>query len=75
MIGIFPREHPPAHIHAVYGEYHITVDIETGSVRGDFPKRALRLLFEWLDLHRQELLEDWDLVQAGRPALKIEPLE
>jgi hypothetical protein len=44
-------------------------------VHGDFPKRALRLVLEWLDLHQDELNEDWDLVQAGRPAHKIEPLE
>ena len=28
VIGIFPREHPPAHFHAVYGEHAITVEIE-----------------------------------------------
>lgn len=74
-IGIFPRDHPPPHFHAVYGEYQITVDIETGVVHGDFPKRALRLVLEWLDLHQDELLEDWDLVWGGRPAKKIAPLE
>ncbi|MGM0490100.1 MAG: DUF4160 domain-containing protein, partial [Planctomycetota bacterium] len=42
VIGIFPREHPPHHFHAVYGEYQITVDIKTGVVSGDFPRRALR---------------------------------
>jgi len=75
VIGIFPREHPPAHFHAVYGEYAITVEIEGGIVHGDFPKRALRLVLEWLDLHRDELLADWELVQSGRPARKIAPLE
>jgi len=34
VIGIFPREHPPPHFHAAYGEYQITVDIETGSYTG-----------------------------------------
>ena len=75
VIGIFSREHPPPHFHAVYGEYQITVGIRGGVVRGDFPKRALRLVLEWLDLHEEELLEDWNLVQAGRPANKIAPLE
>ena len=75
VIGIFPREHPPAHFHAVYGEYVITVGIEGGIVHGDFPKRALRLVLEWLDLHRDELLADWELAQSGRPARKIAPLE
>ena len=75
VIGIFPREHPPAHFHAVYGEYRITVNIESGLVHGEFPKRALRLVLDWLDLHKYELLDDWELVQAGRPANKIAPLE
>ena len=75
MIGIFPRDHPPPHFHAVYGEYQITVDIESGIMHGDFPKRALRLVLEWLDLHQDELLEEWNLVRSGRPANKIAPLE
>jgi len=75
VIGIFPREHLPPHFHAVYAEYQITVDIETGVVHGDFPKRALRLVLEWMELHKDELLADWRLVQAGRPPNKIEPLE
>jgi hypothetical protein len=44
-------------------------------VHGDFPKRALRLVLEWLDLHQKELLEDWELVQAGKQPNKIAPLE
>ena len=75
VIGIFPREHPPPHFHAVYGEYQITVEIQDGVVHGDFPKRALRLVLEWLDLHEQELLEAWELIQAGHPVKKIAPLE
>jgi hypothetical protein len=75
VIGMFPREHQPPHFHAVYAEYQITVDIHSGVVHGDFPKRALRLVLEFLDLRKDELLEDWDLIQAGRPAKKITPLE
>ncbi len=76
VIGIFPRDHPPPpHFHAVYAEYQITVDIESGLVQGEFPRRAQRLVLEWLDLHRDELMEDWRLVQSGRPAKRIAPLE
>ena len=31
--------------------------IRSGVVHGDFPKRALRLVLEWMDLHQQELLD------------------
>ena len=75
VIGMFAREHPPPHFHAVYGEYHITVDIQSGAVNGDFPKRALRLVLEWLNLHKDELFENWYLIQEGRPVKKIKPLE
>lgn len=72
---MFSRDHSPPHFHAVYGEYQITVDIPSGVIHGDFPKRAVRLVLEWLDLHKPELLENWDLVQAGRQARRIQPLE
>lgn len=75
IIGMFPRDHEPAHFHAVYGDYQITVDILTGVVRGEFPKRALRHVLEWLDLHQPELIENWELIQFGKPAKKIQPLE
>ena len=63
------------HFHAVYGEYQITVEIDTGIVHGDFPKRALRHVLEWYDLHKDELIDNWNLVQEGKPARKIVPLE
>jgi hypothetical protein len=34
VIRMYIREHSPAHFHAEYGEYEITVDIETGIVNG-----------------------------------------
>ena len=49
--------------------------IRDGVVYGDFPKRALRLVLEWLDLHEDELLENWELIQAGHPSRRIAPLE
>jgi len=75
VIGMYHREHPTPHFHAVYGECQVTVDIETGVVHGDFSKRALGLILEWLDLHKDELLQDWDLAQARKPLKKIAPLE
>jgi hypothetical protein len=75
VIGIFAREHPPPHFHAVYGEFHITVDIDTGIIRGEFPRRARSHVLEWYNLHADELKENWDRIQAGYPVKKIAPLE
>lgn len=68
-------DHPLPHFHAKYGNYEITVEIVTGVVRGEFPKRALRAVLEWLDEHKFELLEDWDLAQQRKPLNPILPLE
>jgi hypothetical protein len=44
-------------------------------VRGEFPKRALRAVLDWLDLHQAELMEDWALAQVRKPLKPIAPLE
>jgi hypothetical protein len=44
-------------------------------INGRFPRRALRLVLEWLELHKDELLEDWQLVEKKKPLKKIAPLE
>ena len=75
VIAMFYRDHAPPHFHAVYGDYEITVEIETGVITGHFPKRALRHVLEWHELHKSELLEDWKLAQARKPLNKIAPLE
>lgn len=68
------REHNPPHFHATYQDYEVTVEINSGIVQGSMPKRALKMIFEWLDLHRDELLEDWNLAQSRKTLMKIAPL-
>ncbi|MBR6449034.1 MAG: DUF4160 domain-containing protein [Fibrobacter sp.] len=67
-------DHSPAHFHAWYGEYKVTVGIRDGVVTGKMPGRALRMVLEWLDLHRDELISNWEKAQNGTPLDKIEPL-
>lgn len=74
-IGMFYRDHGPPHFHAVYGAHHVTVDIVSGAVRGDFPPRALALVLEWARRHRVELLEDWERGRDSQPLQRIAPLE
>jgi hypothetical protein len=75
VIGMFFNEHGLPHFHAVYGEYKVTVEIESGTVRGEFPPRALRLVLEWAELHKQELFEDWERARRRQPLKRIPPLE
>ena len=59
----------------MYGEYKIIVHIYTGIVEGKFPKRALKHVLEWYELHKDELLEDWELCVQKEMPKSIEPLE
>ena len=75
LIVMYYRDHLPPHFHAKYGEYEIIVDINSGVVEGKFPKRALRLVLEWYELHKEELLRNWEKMQKGEPPDPIPPLE
>jgi hypothetical protein len=72
---MYYRDHNPLHFHAEYGENEMTVEIETGRIEGKFPKRALAATLEWLELHRIELEQNWELARSAEPLRPIEPLE
>lgn len=67
-------DHAPAHFHAWYGDYKVIISIKDGVVKGEMPGRALKMILEWLEIHREELLSNWDKAQKGMPLSKIEPL-
>ena len=55
------REHQPPHIHVAYAEYSGSVVIADGRLlEGDLPNKALSMVREWMDLHRDELQSMWE---------------
>lgn len=42
---------------------------------GRLPRRALAMVLEWAQLHRETLLENWQRAEAHDPLISIEPLE
>jgi hypothetical protein len=75
VIRMYYRDHSPPHFHAEYGEYEMTVEIDTGVIQGRFPKRATSAVLEWYSLHVDELRENWNLARDEMPLKRIEPLE
>ena len=69
------RDHAPPHFHATYGDYDITVDIETGVAGGRFTRRALVAVLEWFEQHQDELRENWERAQREEMLENIEPTE
>lgn len=75
VVRMLYNEHNPPHFHATYGDYQVVVMIQTGEVIGRFPKRALRMVLEWQELHEPELMANWERLRSGVPPLDIAPLE
>ena len=41
---------------------------------GNLPRKQLRLVQAWIELHRDELQADWELARSGEQPYKIDPL-
>ncbi|ALO46428.1 DUF4160 domain-containing protein [Pseudohongiella spirulinae] len=71
-----PGEHPPPHFHVYYGEYQASVAIaDLVIIHSNLPTRQLRLVKAWAELHRDELMANWQLVMNGEEPFKIPPLQ
>lgn len=71
-IRMYVRDHPPPHIHAIYGDFEANVSIETGEViEGRLPKTAARLVRDWVLAHSGELSENWGIARLGERPRKV----
>lgn len=68
-------EHNPPHFHVWYEDYKAIITIKDGIITGSLPRRALSLVYEWLDLHQDELLDNWRRLTNYESPVKIEPLK
>ena len=75
VIRMFHNDHAPPHFHAEYAEAVAAISIERLEViAGMLPPRALLLVLDWAELHKQELLENWELCLSKKQPNKIQPL-
>lgn len=71
----FYSDHNPPHFHAEYAGNKALVDIQGGYViRGALPSRQLKLILAWCELHRDELMQNWELSKDAKPLNRIAPL-
>jgi hypothetical protein len=68
-------EHNPPHFHARYGSDNAEIGIDPVVVlMGSLPRRALELVMDWAELHRAELMENWNRMRQTGQFEKINPL-
>jgi hypothetical protein len=69
------KQHKAPHIHVKYQEHEVVVSIPDGAVLdGSIPKPKMKLLQAWIEIHKDELVADWELAVSGEQLYKIEPL-
>ncbi len=67
--------HHTAHFHAYYqSEIGIFGIDPVELIAGSLPRRQIRLVEAWAELHQAELRVDWERLQAGQSPAPIEPL-
>jgi hypothetical protein len=65
------KEHNPPHIHVSYQGEKALVNILTGEVmEGKLLPRNLSLLRAWIEIHKDDLLANWELCQDWRATYK-----
>lgn len=52
--------HVIPHVHATFGEYEISIAIETGAIlAGNLPKKNQKIAVSWVENNRDKLLTNW----------------
>jgi len=68
-------QHNRPHFHAYYqGQAAVFATDTLECLGGGLPISRRRLVEAWAEIHRDELHQDWALLQSGQPPVKIEPL-
>ena len=76
MFAEVDTQHHVAHFHAYYQEEVGIFGIDPVElIAGSLPRRQRRLVEAWAELHQNELGDDWNTLQLGRPPRPIEPLK
>lgn len=64
------------HFHAEYGDLKAIISIENAAViKGTLPARQLKLVLAWCEIHKDELIQNWESAQKNSEIKKITPLK
>jgi hypothetical protein len=66
--------HARPHFHARYSGHAASIDLDGRLIAGWLPRRALVLVAEWAQLHRDELAANWERAREEQSLEPVEPL-
>ena len=68
-------EHNPPHFHATYQDSKAAFNLDGELIEGKMPVRQCKLIAAWAEIHKDELLANWELALNHQPLYKIDPLK
>ena len=69
------RQHHIPHIHVKYQDLEAVIAIPDGEVlESQLKSNKLKLVQDWIEIHQNELMADWELATSGETVFKIDPL-
>ena len=75
VIAMYFNDHNPPHFHAKYAGYEALYNFDGMMFEGEVPKRANQLIRDWIELHKQELADNWERARSGEQLNYIAPLD
>jgi len=70
------KRHKRPHLHVKYQEHEAVFSLPDGRLmEGKFPASKAKLLEAWIEIHKDELMADWELATKGEAVFKIDPLK
>ena len=70
------QQHKLPHIHVKYQDEEAVFSIEDAElITGTLKSNKKRLVQAWIEIHKDELMADWELAINGNEIFKIDPLK
>ena len=70
------KKHNSPHIHVKFQENEAVLSIPEGVLlEGELPNNKMKLVLAWIEIHKEELMANWELASKGESVFKIEPLK
>lgn len=75
MYFLDDRQHHVPHLHAEHAGKRAVISLHDGEVlAGELPSGKVKLVQAWIEIHRDELLANWQFAVRGEELFRVEPL-
>jgi hypothetical protein len=69
------QRHRMPHIHVRYADQEAVLALPEGQLlEGQLQRSKMKLVLAWIEIHREELMANWELATQGEQIFRIDPL-